>query len=121
MPDVSWDGQSCAADCISNPKGCGLTSRGYKGQCVRYWKRKVETCADGRAGDVDRHFEEDWDRDVVSEERAGAQQNFERQRDRLYPAGFASSSLNFSDFRLTKMYVLHYCRLGIHRSGGEEG
>ena len=59
MPDVSLDGQSCAADCTSNPEGCGITSRGHIGWFTRYWEWNFETYIDERAGDVDGNSKED--------------------------------------------------------------
>ena len=66
------------------------------------------------------HSEEDGDRDLVSKERAGARRYSARQCDRLCPAGFSGSSLNFSDGRFTYIDVLHDFRLKIHPSGDAE-
>ena len=60
-------------------------------------------------------------RNLVSKERAGALRCSTRQRDRLYPGGIASSSLNFSDGWFTRIDLVHNYRLEIHWSGDAEG
>ena len=43
VPDLSWSGRTCAAECTLSPEGDGITSRGHTGRFTRYWEWKFET------------------------------------------------------------------------------